>query len=80
MLIETVKKEMASCFDRQLQLQIEFKQSSKLCLNLCSAKWFKPNLILVSNFKPSKFWEKEIIVADWDSMGRVKLETNCRDF
>ena len=27
-----------------------FKVSSKLCRNLCSSKWLKPNLSLVSNF------------------------------
>ena len=36
------------------QLQIEFglKVSWKLCLNLCSRRWFKPNLNLVSNWIP----------------------------
>ena len=32
--------------------QIEFKQSIKLCLNLRSLKWFKPNLSLVISFIP----------------------------
>ena len=43
------------------QLQIGFKQSWKICLNLWSAKWLKPSLILVSSFKPSKFWVEEIL-------------------
>ena len=43
------------------QLQIGFKQSWKLCLNLWSAKWLKPSLILVSSFKPSKSWVEEIL-------------------
>ena len=43
------------------QLQIEFKQSGKFCLNLWSAKWLKPSLILVS-FKLSKFWVEEMLL------------------
>ena len=31
------------------------------CLNLWSAKWLKPSLILVSSSKPSKFWVEEIL-------------------
>ena len=30
----------------------EFMQFSKLCLNQCLLRWFKPNLNLVSHFRP----------------------------
>ena len=53
------------------QLQIGFKQSWKLCLNLWSAKWLKPSLILVSNFKPWKFWVEEILFG----MGLINFRT-----
>ena len=34
------------------QLKIGFNESWKLCLNLLSRRWLKPNLNLVSNFTP----------------------------
>ena len=62
-VIETEKKEMVCSLISWPQLQKGFKKSWKLCLNLWSAKWLKPNLILVSSFKPSKFWAEEILFS-----------------
>ena len=59
-LIETVKEEMACCFDL---LITSLMQSWKLRLDLLSAKWLKPSLLLVSSFNPSKFWAEEILLG-----------------
>ena len=34
----------------------EFKQSWKLCLNLCSLRWLSPSLSLVRNLIPNGSW------------------------
>ena len=39
------------------QQQIRFKQSRKLCLNLSSLRWLKPNLSLVISFIPIGLWQ-----------------------
>ena len=39
------------------QLQNGFKESWKLCLNLCSRKWLKPSRSLVSNLIPLGLWQ-----------------------
>ena len=41
----------------KLQLQNGFKESWKLCLNLCSRKWLKPSRSLVSNLIPLGLWQ-----------------------
>ena len=40
----------------KLQVHKEFRQLSKLWLNLCSLRWLSPSLSLVSNFKPNGLW------------------------
>ena len=60
-VIEIVMKECLVVSISWPQLQIRFNQSWKLYLNLWSAKWLKPSLILVSSFKPLKFWVEEIL-------------------
>ena len=39
------------------QLQNGFKESWKLCLNLCSCKWLKPSRSLVINLIPLGLWQ-----------------------
>ena len=55
-----------------LQLQIGFNESWKLCLNLWSRRWLKPNLNLVSNFTPLGLWQLKMLFGD----GRM----NCNIF
>ena len=40
-----------------LQLQIGFKASWKVCLNLWNPRWLKPSLNLVISFKLSGLWQ-----------------------
>ena len=58
------------------QLKIGFKQSWKLCLNLWSAKWFKPSLILASGFKNFKNFQTFKILNRRNSLwlGSNKLQ------
>ena len=42
------------------QQQIGFKQSRKLCLNLWSLRWLKPNLSLVISFVPIGLWQLKV--------------------
>ena len=50
--------------------QIGFKQSRKLCLNLWSLRWIKPNLSLVINFIPIGLWLLKVLLG----VGRM----NCK--
>ena len=52
------------------QQQIGFKQSRKLCLNLWSLRWLKPNLSLVISFIPVGLWQLKVLF--W--VGRM----NCK--
>ena len=45
-----------------LQQQIGFKQSRKLCLNLWSLRWLKPNLSLVISFIPIGLWQLKVLL------------------
>ena len=45
------------------QQQIGFKQSRKLCLNLWSLRWLKPNLSLVISFIPIGLWQLKVLLA-----------------
>ena len=42
------------------QQQTGFKQSRKLCLNLWSLRWLKPNLSLVISFVPIGLWQLKV--------------------
>ena len=46
------------------QLQNGFKESWKLCLNLCSRKWLKPSRSLVINLIPLGLWQLKTLLAD----------------
>ena len=46
------------------QPQNGFKESWKLCLNLCSRKWLKPSCSLVINLVPLAFWQLKRLLAD----------------
>ena len=46
------------------QLQNGFKESWKLCLNLCSRKWLKPSRSLVINLIPLGLWQLKRLLAD----------------
>ena len=48
----------------KLQLQNGFKESWKLCLNLCLRKWLKRNHSLVINLIPWGFWHLKRLLAD----------------
>ena len=52
------------------QQQIGFKQSRKLCLNLWSLRWLKPNLSLVISFIPIGLWQLKVLLG----VGRM----NCK--
>ena len=52
------------------QQQIRFKQSRKLCLNLWSLRWLKPNLSLVISFIPIGLWQLKVLLG----IGRM----NCK--
>ena len=44
---------MISCLDLNTARAHGYKQSWKLCLNLCSFRWVRPNLNLVRYFIPT---------------------------
>ena len=50
--------------------QIGFKQPRKLCLNLWSLRWLKPNLSLVISFIPIGLWQLKVLLG----VGRM----NCK--
>ena len=52
------------------QQQIGFKQSRKLCLNLWSLRWLKPNLSLVISFILIGLWQLKVPLG----VGRI----NCK--
>ena len=52
------------------QQLIGFTQSRKLCLNLCSRRWLKPNLNLVIGFIPIELWQLKFLLG----VGRM----NCK--
>ena len=52
------------------QQQIGLKQSRKLCLNLWSLRWIKPNLSLVISFIPIRLSQLEVLLR----VGRM----NCK--
>ena len=43
--------------------QIGFMQSRKLCLNLWSLRWPKPNLSLVIRFGPIGLWQLKVLLG-----------------
>ena len=45
------------------QQQIGFKQSRKLCLNVWSLTWLKPNLSLVITFIPIELWQLKVLLG-----------------
>ena len=45
------------------QQQIGFKQSRKLCLNLWSLRWLKPNLSLIISFIPIRLWQLKVLLG-----------------
>ena len=53
------------------QLQIGLSQSWKLCLNLCSRRWLKPNLNIVNNLTPLELWQWKTVVPE----GRMKFKS-----
>ena len=46
------------------QLQNGFKESWKVCLNLCSRKWLKPSRSLVINLIPLGLWQLKKLLVD----------------
>ena len=53
------------------QLQIGLSESWKLCLNLCSRRWLKPNLNLVNNLTPLGLWQLKVVLPE----GRMKFKS-----
>ena len=53
------------------QLQIGLSESWKLCLNLCSRRWLKPNLNLVNNLTPLGLWQLKTVLPE----GRMKFKS-----
>ena len=45
------------------QQQIGFKHSRKLCLNVWSLRWLKPNLSLVISFIPIGLWQLKVLLG-----------------
>ena len=58
--MQTVKKEMRSIL--LLKLQIALCESWKPCSNLCSRRWLKPSLNLVSNSTPLGSWQLKTLL------------------
>ena len=52
------------------QLQIGLSVSWKPCLNLCSRKWLKPSLDLVSNLTPLRLWQLKTLLPE----GRINFK------
>ena len=46
------------------QLQIGLSESWKLCLNLCSRRWLKPNLNLFNNLTPLGLWQLKKVLSE----------------
>ena len=46
------------------QLQIGLSESWKLCLNLCSWRWLKPNLNLVNNLTHLGLWQLKTVLPE----------------
>ena len=46
------------------QLQSGFKESWKLCLNLCLRKWLKPSHSLLINLIPLRLWQLKRLLTD----------------
>ena len=53
------------------QLQIGLSESWKLCLNLRSRRWLKPNLNLVNNLTPLGLWQLKTVLPE----GRMKFKS-----
>ena len=53
------------------QPQIGLSESWKLCLNLCSRRWLKPNLNLVNNLTPLGLWQLKTVLPE----GRMKFKS-----
>ena len=51
-------------------LPMILSKSWKLCLNLCSRRWLKPNLNLVNNLTPLGLWQLKVVLAE----GRMKFK------
>ena len=58
--MQTVKKEMRSIL--LLKLQIALCESWKPCSNLCSRRWLKASLNLVSNSTPLGSWQLKALL------------------
>ena len=43
-------------------------ESWKLCLNLCSQRWLKPNLNLVNNLTPLGLWQLKTVLTEGRKM------------
>ena len=52
-------------------LHIGLSVSWKLCLNLCSRRWLKPNLNLVNNLTPLGLWQLKTVLPE----GRMKFKS-----
>ena len=61
------------------QQQIGFKQSRKLCLNVCYLRWLKPNLSPVTSFIPTGLWQLKVLSGvgrmNWKMLFLKKSET-----
>ena len=63
------------------QLQNWFKESWKLCLNLCSYNWLKPSCSLVINLIPFGLWQLKKLLADGLINFKILLKYwNCYRF
>ena len=71
-IMRAVKKEMSSEVSISLpQLQIGLSVSWKPCLNLCSRKWLKPSLDLVSNLTLLRLWQLKTLLPE----GRINFKS-----
>ena len=52
------------------QLQTGLSVYWKSCLNLCSRRWLKPSLNLVSNLTPLRFWQLKTLFPE----GRINFK------
>ena len=53
------------------QLHIRLSEYWKLCLNLCSWRWLKPNLNLGNNLTPFGLWQLKTVLPE----GRMKFKS-----
>ena len=53
---------------------VRLSESWKLCLNLCSQRWLKPNLNLVNNLTLLGLWQLKTVLSE----GRMKFKSDLK--